>query len=140
MNKPIPKRPIALEPLLPYLRVPAVELLAAVWSADDDHADQGRQQSQSHLSPEAVLAQVRTLIASELDKYEDAKRDVARARQANLQRLWSRDSVAELLDVPTSFVERLIRTGKLEGARLGYRTLRVTERSLRSYLKAVQGT
>ena len=92
------------------------------------------------MSPEAILGQVRNLVASELDRYEDAKRDVARARQANLPRLWSRESVAALLDVPSSFVERLIRSGKLECARLGHRTLRVTERSLRSYLRAVQGS
>ena len=83
---------------------------------------------------------VEALITMQLVKYEQSRRGVARAREANLQRLWSQESVAEVLDVPVSFVTRLIRNGDLKCARLGHRTLRIKEQSLRAYLRKVQGT
>ena len=53
---------------------------------------------------------------------------------------FSLDEVAELLGVSRAFVNRLIRAGKMRVARLGHRTVRVTDEALRDYLRAHEET
>ena len=58
-----------------------------------------------------------------------------RLSSPRLPRLWSPERVAEQLDVPVTFVRTLISRGKLEVVKLGHRTLRVPEASLKAYLR-----
>ncbi len=50
------------------------------------------------------------------------------------------DEIAELLGVSRAYVNRVIRAGKMRVARLGHRTVRVTDEALRDYLRAHEET
>ena len=58
----------------------------------------------------------------------------------NSKLAYSLDEVAELLGVSRASVDRAIRAGKMRVARLGHRTVRVTDEALRDYLKAHEET
>lgn len=58
----------------------------------------------------------------------------------NLPRLWSKESVAEVLDVAVDFVGSLILKGELVAVKLGHRTLRVKDDSLRAYMRRIGAT
>ena len=70
-------------------------------------------------------------------KFSDAMRWRYATKKFDPQRLLDETVVAELLDIERSFVDALIRRGELTVVPLGYRTHRVTDRSLKDYLKRI---
>ena len=54
--------------------------------------------------------------------------------------VYTLDEVADLLGVSRASVNRAVRAGKLRVARLGHRTVRVTDEALRDYLRAHEET
>jgi excisionase family DNA binding protein len=48
--------------------------------------------------------------------------------------------VADLLGVSEVYIRRTVRAGKLRVARLGHRTVRITDEALRDYLRAAEET
>ena len=79
-----------------------------------------------------------------VDRYEKKcaaapgpERTRPRPRSRNVPKLWSPPHVAAQLDVTVALVRGLIRKGELQAVSLGHRTLRVTEHSLKAYLKKI---
>ena len=54
--------------------------------------------------------------------------------------VYTLDEVADLLGVSRASVNRVVRAGELRVARLGHRTVRVTDEALRDYLRAHEET
>lgn len=79
------------------------------------------------------LSEIAAIISSEVAKHRVFLGGAVRGREAGLTMYWSNESVAQLLDVPVRFVERLVEHGELKAVKLGHRTLRVTDESLRAY-------
>ena len=50
------------------------------------------------------------------------------------------DEAAELLGVSRGYIGRLVRAGKLRVARIGQRTVRVTDEAIRDFLRAHETT
>ena len=50
------------------------------------------------------------------------------------------DETAELLGVSRAYVNRLVRASKLRVARIGHRTVRVTDEALRDFLRSQEET
>ncbi len=54
--------------------------------------------------------------------------------------VYTLNEVADLLSVSRASVNRVVRAGELRVARLGHRTVRVTDEALRDYLRAHEET
>ena len=54
--------------------------------------------------------------------------------------VYTLDEVADVLGISRATVNRVVRAGELRVARLGHRTVRVTDEALRDYLRAHEET
>ena len=56
------------------------------------------------------------------------------------KQVYTLDETAELLGVSRAYIGRLVRAGKLRVARIGQRTVRVTDEALQDFLRSQERT